>query len=403
MGIQPQTLIASLQAATQSTDHTPPTAVIAAPASGSSFTAGQVVTITGTASDVGGKVAGIEVSTDGGATWNPATGTTNWSYSWAATGVGTHIIEARAIDDSVNMQLTPATLNVSVTGSPFASLFTATDTPAQINLNDGSQLELGMKFTSSWRARSPPSSSTAASGDTGTDIARSLVLDRHEARHRHLLQHHGERLADGEPDNAGRNYGRTRPTSRPYHTDRRLRRHRQLLHEQRSRAECLTAPSSTTSGGNGVYAYGGTSTTGLFPTSTFSAANYWVDVLFNSAAANTPPTAVADPGDATEKGGVANGSGGSPATGNVLTNDTDPDVGDTKTVTAVSFGATAGTLGSSLAGAHGSLVLAANGTYTYTINEIDPRCRPCGCPPTRSPMSSTTRCGIRQGPPRRRR
>ena len=81
MGIQPQTLIASLQAATQSTDHTPPTAVITAPASGSSFSAGQVVTITGTASDVGGKVAGIEVSTDGGTTWNPATGTTNWSYS----------------------------------------------------------------------------------------------------------------------------------------------------------------------------------------------------------------------------------------------------------------------------------------------------------------------------------
>ena len=42
---------------------------------------------------------------------------------------------------------------------------------------------------------------------------------------------------------------------------------------------------------------------------------------------NTPPTAVADTADATEKGGVANGSGGSPATGNVLTNDTDPDAG----------------------------------------------------------------------------
>ncbi|WP_338319977.1 putative Ig domain-containing protein, partial [Bradyrhizobium ottawaense] len=40
--------------------------------------------------------------------------------------------------------------------------------------------------------------------------------------------------------------------------------------------------------------------------------------------ANAPPTAVADTGDATEKGGVSNGSGGSPATGNVLTNDTDP-------------------------------------------------------------------------------
>ena len=58
--------------------------------------------------------------------------------------------------------------------------------------------------------------------------------------------------------------------------------------------------------------------------------------------------AVADTGDATEKGGIANGSGGSPAAGNVLTNDTDPDAGDTKTVTAVKFGATNGTLGTAL-------------------------------------------------------
>ena len=74
--------------------------------------------------------------------------------------------------------------------------------------------------------------------------------------------------------------------------------------------------------------------------------------MFNpaSTAPNTPPTAVADAGDATEKGGVANGSGGAVASGNVLTNDTDPDVGDTKTVTAVGFGATAGTLGTALNG-----------------------------------------------------
>ena len=84
---------------------------------------------------------------------------------------------------------------------------------------------------------------------------------------------------------------------------------------------------------------------------------------------NTPPTAVADTGDATERGGTSNGSGGSAASGNVLTNDTDQNAGDTKTVSAVSFGATAGTLGTALAGAYGSLVLNASGAYTYTINE----------------------------------
>ena len=95
-----------------------------------------------------------------------------------------------------------------------------------------------------------------------------------------------------------------------------------------------------------------------------------------STAPNTPPTAVADTADATEKGGVANGSGGSPATGNVLTNDTDPDAGDTKTVTAVSFGATAGTLGTALAGAHGSLVLNAAGRLH--LHRQRDRCRGAG-------------------------
>src|SRR6202008_2459218 len=112
----------------------------------------------------------------------------------------------------------------------------------------------------------------------------------------------------------------------------------------------LTAPSSANAGGNGVYSYGGTSTAGIFPTSTFGASNYGADVVFTSSGGgggggNTPPTAVADTAEATEKGGVANGSGGLPASGNVLTNDTDPNAGDTKTVSAVSFGAAAGTLG----------------------------------------------------------
>nr|WP_281005309.1 DUF4082 domain-containing protein [Mesorhizobium sp. DCY119] len=91
--------------------------------------------------------------------------------------------------------------------------------------------------------------------------------------------------------------------------------------------------------------------------------------MITSIPGNTTPTAVADVGDATEKGGVANGSGGVIASGNVLTNDTDPDAGDTKTVTAVNFGATAGTLGAALNGTYGSVVLNASGAYSYALNE----------------------------------
>ncbi|MGO8286839.1 hypothetical protein ACC795_36545, partial [Rhizobium ruizarguesonis] len=84
------------------------------------------------------------------------------------------------------------------------------------------------------------------------------------------------------------------------------------------------AQSSAVAGGNGVYAYGGSATTGLFPNATYNAGNYYADVVFRPSAPNTTPTAVADAGNATEKGGVANGSGGVVASGNVLTNDTDP-------------------------------------------------------------------------------
>ena len=48
----------------------------------------------------------------------------------------------------------------------------------------------------------------------------------------------------------------------------------------------LTAPSSSSSGGNGVYAYGSSNP---FPNNTYSASNYWVDVVFSPSATQTPP------------------------------------------------------------------------------------------------------------------
>ena len=91
--------------------------------------------------------------------------------------------------------------------------------------------------------------------------------------------------------------------------------------------------------------------------------------------ANDAPIAVNDTGSATEKGGTANGSGGSNATGNVLTNDSDVDDAQSSLqVSAVRVGAsgTVGTVGSALVGAHGTLTLNANGTYSYVIDQSDP-------------------------------
>jgi Ca2+-binding RTX toxin-like protein len=58
----------------------------------------------------------------------------------------------------------------------------------------------------------------------------------------------------------------------------------------------LSAPSSAGSGGNGVFAYG---TASLFPTATYNATNYWVDVLYEQSTGNLSPVALGDSGFST--------------------------------------------------------------------------------------------------------
>ena len=77
MGAQPATPISGLIAATASTDNTAPVSAITSPSDGTAVQDGSSVAVTGTATDSGGGVvAGVEVSTDGGTTWHPATLTT---------------------------------------------------------------------------------------------------------------------------------------------------------------------------------------------------------------------------------------------------------------------------------------------------------------------------------------
>ncbi|GMG92363.1 hypothetical protein Cmtc_35830 [Cupriavidus sp. TKC] len=98
--------------------------------------------------------------------------------------------------------------------------------------------------------------------------------------------------------------------------------------------------------------------------------------------ANDAPVAGDDTGDATEAGGAANGTPGSDATGNVLINDGDIDTGDSLTVTRVRTGTEAaggpasvvppGTTsangGLPIAGLYGTLVIGADGSYVYRID-----------------------------------
>jgi Big-like domain-containing protein len=95
---------------------TTPISIIRFPAQGATVTTGTTISITGLARDAGGgTVARVEVSVDGGSTWNPATGTTSWSYDWATGATpGLALIRSRAVDDSENIQDPPAEITVTV-------------------------------------------------------------------------------------------------------------------------------------------------------------------------------------------------------------------------------------------------------------------------------------------------
>ncbi len=144
MGAQPSTLMSDLFAATKSTDTTAPTTTITSPAAGQAIANGTAVTVTGTASDAGGRVAGVEVSTDGGATWRRAEGTTSWTFSYVQQGDGAQTIKARAIDDSANYSPTGTSRSITV-GGPYSALGNAT--PAVASTDDSQAVELGLRFS----------------------------------------------------------------------------------------------------------------------------------------------------------------------------------------------------------------------------------------------------------------
>jgi hypothetical protein len=102
MGVQPGTLAPSLTVAQASSDTTAPASTITSPV-GPWTLQGNNLLVSGTASDVGGRVGGVEISIDGGQTWHPAVGHESWHYTTVVTKPGTTTIVSRAVDDSGNL------------------------------------------------------------------------------------------------------------------------------------------------------------------------------------------------------------------------------------------------------------------------------------------------------------
>ena len=165
-------------AATASSDTTAPTSTISSPADGATVPVGQPLTVSGTATDAGGgKVGGVEVSTDNGTSWHPATGRGSWSYTFTPGSNGTLTIRTRATDDSLRTETPSAGRTITVgTGTPPppgscpCSIWPSTATPAVASDPDSSAIEVGVKFRANQAGFISGIRFYKGSGNTGTHV-----------------------------------------------------------------------------------------------------------------------------------------------------------------------------------------------------------------------------------------
>src|SRR6185437_4753482 len=218
-----------------------------------------------------------------------------------------------------------AAVSLAVTAATSVGLFSASDTPVVVSDPDAGQVNLGVRFLASTGGTIAGLKYYKGANDTGTHVGS-------------LWSSSGTLLASAaftnETSSGWQTVTFTNPVSITAGTTYVASYHSNGHYADTSNyftTNHVSGPLTAPTGNNGVYTYGAGN---LFPTSTFSAANYWVDVTFNagSGSGNQPPVAKADSGFTT---GV-----NTPLTllaSTLLANDTDPN-GDTLTVTGASGG-----------------------------------------------------------------
>jgi hypothetical protein len=155
------------------------------------------------------------------------------------------------------------------------SLFSSNPTPSVVTVNDPNSVELGMKFQASvsgdivgLRFYKGPSNTGQHVADlwttTGALLATATFTNETASGWQQV------NFATPVTITAGTTYVASYHTAGNYSDD-------PNLFANAVTNGPLTAPSSSSSGGNGVYAYGSGS---LFPTNSFGATSYAVDVLF---------------------------------------------------------------------------------------------------------------------------
>jgi hypothetical protein len=222
---------------------------------------GQTLSITGVSNPSNGTVS-YNANTQT-VTFTPNanyTGTASFSYSIADTSGGT----------------ASATASLLVNDPATSSLFNPTTAPSIVTVNDPSSVELGVKFQATQNGqitgllfyKGPQNTGPHVAdlwSSTGTPLASATFTNETPSGWQQV------NFTTPVAVTAGTTYVAS------YHTNSGDYSADPNLFATALTNGPLTAPSSSSSGGNGVYAYGSSS---LFPTNSFNSTSYGVDVLF---------------------------------------------------------------------------------------------------------------------------
>ncbi|WP_250286526.1 DUF4082 domain-containing protein [Frankia sp. CiP1_Cm_nod2] len=291
MGAQPKSLISGLVSAAASLDALPPSVTVTSTAHG---VVGQSYAVTGTATDVGGVVAGVEVSTDGGSSWHPAqipavAANVNWSYTYTPNAPGTFSLKVRASDDSARLS-SPVTASLIVDPRTCPCTIFGNAVPANPADPDGGAIEVGVRVRSTINGTITGVRFYKGAGNTGTHTGT-------------LWSNTGTALATGTFSNETATGWQTLTFAQPvavqanttyvasyYAPSGHYAGDGTYFTGKAAYTAPLLALPDGMDGANGVFRAGSSG----FPTNTFNGTNYWVDVVFagDTATDTAPPQVV---------------------------------------------------------------------------------------------------------------
>ncbi|MBY2919515.1 DUF4082 domain-containing protein [Rhizobium leguminosarum] len=272
-------------------------------------------------------ITGANGAVNGTVTFNSQTNTVIFTPNSGYTGVASFSYSISDGHGGTASATVSLTVNSQPGGGTTSSLFTSADTSGAAAANDANSVELGVKFIASANGQITGLTYYKSAQDTGTHVGSLWTTSGQllgQATFINETASGWQTVSFTQPINvtAGVTYvasyhsnGFYSATANYFTTD--------------YTSGALTAPASSVSGVNGVYAYG---TGSLFPTASYNASNYWVDVLYQQGAQNSVPVATNDSGYSTNTG--------TPITiqaSALLSNDSDAD-GDPLTITGVSGG-----------------------------------------------------------------